>query len=76
MRSGPGAPYSFTIQFYHTVLPYSKIDEKDSWWAKEGDSSDYGRDFIVRILGGLKRDRGRERGEGTDPSRNQKLKIH
>ncbi len=51
MRSGPGAPYSFTIQFYHTVLPYSKIDEKDSWWAEEEDNYDYGKDFIVRILG-------------------------
>jgi hypothetical protein len=30
----------------------------------EGGSYDYGRGFIVRILGGLKRDRGGERGEG------------
>jgi len=42
---------------------------KDSWWTKEGDSSDYGRDFIVRILCGLKRERktcGLKRDRGRD----------
>ena len=30
----------------------------------QGFSYDYGKDFIVRILGGLKTDRGRGRGGG------------
>ncbi len=33
-----------------------RVHSKDSWWAKEGDSYDHGRGFIVRILGGLKRE--------------------
>ena len=44
------------------VMTMEGFHSKDSWWAKEGDSYDYGKDFIVRILGGLKTDKGRERG--------------
>jgi hypothetical protein len=46
------------------VMTMEGFHSKDSWWAKEGDSYDYGKDFIVRILGGLKTDRGRGRGGG------------
>jgi len=35
------------------VMTMEGFHSKDSWWAKEGDSYDYGKDFIVRILGGL-----------------------
>jgi hypothetical protein len=41
------------------VMTMEGFHSKDSWWAKEGDSYDYGKDFIVRIL-----DRRRERGGG------------
>jgi hypothetical protein len=47
------------------VMTMEGFHSKDSWWAKEGDSYDYGKDFIVRILGGLKTDRGRGRGGGN-----------
>jgi hypothetical protein len=46
------------------VMTMEGFHSKDSWWAKEGDSYDYGKDFIVRILGGLKTDKGREGGGG------------
>jgi len=46
------------------VMTMEGFHSKDSWWAKEGDSYDYGKDFIVRIFGGLKTDRGRGRGGG------------
>ena len=44
------------------VMTMEGFHSKDSWWAKEGDSYDYGKDFIVRILSGLKTDKGREGG--------------
>ncbi len=44
------------------VMTMEGFHSKDSWWAKEGDSYSDGRDFIVRILGGLNRDKGREGG--------------
>jgi hypothetical protein len=47
------------------VMTMEGFHSKDSWWAKEGDSYDYGKDFIVRIFGGLKTDRGRGRGGGN-----------